>query len=252
MSGVWPNARALEPDGWRVDIEEVKKAFRPNTKFLVTNFPHNPTGTTIDKSTYWELIDLCHAHSATFIGDEVYHLLEHKPEYRLPPAVDADETAVSIGVISKAYALSGLRIGWITIKEPTMLQRLKDINGLATPCKPAPSELLATMALRAKDKVLTRSHRIIDQNLPLLDEFFDDYSDHFRWVRPKGASVGFPELIGMNVEKFTEEYAKKEHVMVWPGMVFNYPGNNFRISYGRTWIPEGLERLKHFADNYLK
>jgi len=133
-----------------------------------------------------------------------------------------------------------------------MLQRLKDINGLATPCKPAPSELLATMALRAKDKVLTRSHRIIDQNLPLLDEFFDDYSDHFRWVRPKGATVGFPELIGMNVEKFTEEYAKKEHVMVWPGMVFNYPGNNFRISYGRTWIPEGLERLKHFADNYLK
>jgi aspartate/methionine/tyrosine aminotransferase len=252
LSGADVTLVPLEPDGWRVNVEEVRKAFRPNTKFLVTNFPHNPTGTTIDKSTYLELIDLCHSNHATFIGDEVYHLLEHKPEYRLPLAVDADETAVSIGVVSKAYALSGLRIGWITIKEPTLLQRLKDINGLATPCKPAPSELLATMALRAKDKVLARSHRIIDQNLPLLDEFFDDYCKHFRWVRPKGATVGFPELIGMNVEKFTEEFAKKEHVLVWPGMVFNYPGNNFRISYGRTWMPEGLERLKHFADNYLK
>jgi aspartate/methionine/tyrosine aminotransferase len=56
----------------------------------------------------------------------------------------------------------------------------------------------------------------------------------------------------MNVEKFTEEYAKQEHVMVWPGMVFNYSGNNFRISYGRIWVPEGLSRLKHFADKNLK
>jgi aspartate/methionine/tyrosine aminotransferase len=68
--------------------------------------------------------------------------------------------------MSKAYALSGLRIGWITIKEPKLLQKLKDLNGLATPCKPAPSELLATIALRAKDKVLARSHKIIDDNLP--------------------------------------------------------------------------------------
>ena len=242
----------LEPDGWRVDVDKVRKAFRSNTKFLVTNFPHNPTGATVDRSTFKALIDLCHEKGATFVGDEVYHLLEHKPEYRLPPAVDADETAVSFGVMSKAYALSGLRIGWITIKEPTLLQKLKDLNGLATPCKPAPSELLATIALRARDKVLARSHRIIDKNLPLLDEFFEDYSDHFKWVRPKGATVGFPELNGMNVEKFTEEYAKQEHVMVWPGMVFNYPGNNFRISYGRSWVPEGLSRLKHFADKNLK
>jgi aspartate/methionine/tyrosine aminotransferase len=218
----------------------------------VTNFPHNPTGATIDKSTYRALIDVCHEKGVTFVGDEVYHLLEHKLEYRLPPAVDADEAAVSFGVMSKAYALSGLRIGWITIKEPKMLQKLKDLNGLATPCKPAPSEVLATIALRAKDKVLARSHKIIADNLPLLDEFFEDYSDHFRWVRPRGATVGFPELIGMNVEKFTEQYAKQEHVMVWPGMIFNYPGNNFRISYGRTWAPEGLRRLKHFADKNLK
>ena len=252
LAGAEVSLVPLESDGWRVDVDKVRKAFRPNTRFLVTNFPHNPTGATIDKSTYNALIDLCHEKGATFVGDEVYHLLEHKPEYRLPPAVDADETAVSFGVMSKAYALSGLRIGWITIKEPEMLKKLKDLNGLATPCKPAPSEVLATIALRAKDEVLTRSHKIIDDNLPLLDEFFEDYSDHFRWVRPKGATVGFPELIGMNVEKFTEEYAKQEHVIVWPGMVFNYPGNNFRISYGRTWVPEGLRRLKHFADKNLK
>jgi aspartate/methionine/tyrosine aminotransferase len=241
----------LEPDGWRVDVEKIQKAFRHNTKFLVTNFPHNPTGATIDRSIYNTLIEICNEHNVSLIGDEVYHLLEHKPEYRLAPAVEAHDSGVSIGVISKAYALSGLRIGWIAVKEPTILQKIKDLNGLAVPCKPAPSEVLATIALREKDKILARSHRIIDDNLPLLDEFFESYSDHFKWVRPRGATVGFPELIGMNVEKFTEEYAKREHVMVWPGMVFNYPGNNFRISYGRTWMPEGLRRLKHFADNYL-
>ena len=252
LAGAEVSLVPLEPDGWSVDVDKVSKALRPNTRFLVTNFPHNPTGATIDKSTYRALIDVCHEKGVTFVGDEVYHLLEHKPEYRLPPAVDADEAAVSFGVMSKAYALSGLRIGWITIKEPKMLQKLKDLNGLATPCKPAPSEVLATIALRAKDKVLARSHKIIADNLPLLDEFFEDYSDHFKWVRPRGATVGFPELIGMNVEKFTEQYAKQEHVMVWPGMIFNYPGNNFRISYGRTWAPEGLRRLKHFADKNLK
>ena len=242
----------MDANGWRVDVDAVTKAFRPNTRFLVTNFPHNPTGSTVDYPTYRALIDLCREKGATFIGDEVYHLLEHKPEYRLPPAVEMDDNAVSFGVMSKAYALSGLRIGWITVKEPGLLRRLDEMNGLATPCKPAPSELLATMALRAKDKVLARSHKIIDDNMPLMEEFFEDYGDYFKWVHPRGATVGFPELIGMNVEKFTEEYAKQEHVMVWPGMIFNYPGNNFRISYGRTWAPEGLRRLKHFADKNLK
>jgi aspartate/methionine/tyrosine aminotransferase len=154
LSGAEVSLVPLEPDGWRVDVDKVREAFRPNTRFLVTNFPHNPTGATIDRSTYKALIDLCKEKGVTFVGDKVYHLLEHKPEYRLPPAVDADETAVSFGVMSKAYALSGLRIGWITIKEQRLLQKLKDLNGLATPCKPAPSELLATIALRAKDKVL--------------------------------------------------------------------------------------------------
>jgi aspartate/methionine/tyrosine aminotransferase len=111
----------LEPEGWLVDVNKVRKAFRPNTKFLVTNFPHNPTGSTIDKSSYKTLIELCHEKGVTLVGDEVYHLLEHKKEYCLPPAFDVDETAVSFGVMSKAYALSGLRIGWITIKEPKLL-----------------------------------------------------------------------------------------------------------------------------------
>ncbi len=252
LAGAEVSLVPLDPNGWSVHVDEVAKAIRPNTKFLITNFPHNPTGSTVDHSTYKALIDLCRERGVTFVGDEVYNLLEHKSEYRLTPAVEADETAVSFGVMSKAYALSGLRIGWIAIREPTLLRKLDEMNGLATPCKPAPSELLATMALRAKDKILTRSHKIIDENLPLMDEFFEDYSDNFRWVHPKGATVGFPELIGMNVEKFTEEYAKQEHVMVWPGMVFNYPGNNFRISYGRTWVPEGLRRLRHFADRNLK
>jgi len=242
----------LESKGWQVDIEKVRQAFRPNTKFLVTNFPHNPTGTTIDHGTYKALIELCQDCGASLIGDEVYYMLEHKSEYRLPPAVEAQESGVSIGVMSKAYALSGLRIGWIAVKEPSLLQKIQDLSSLAVPCKPAPSEILATIALRKKEKILARSHEIIDSNLPLLDEFFEDYSDHFQWIRPKGATVAFPELIGMNVEKFTEEYAKKEHVLVWPGMVFDYPGNNFRISYGRTWMPEGLSRLKHFVDNYIK
>lgn len=252
LAGAEVSLVPLDPEDWSVHVDEVAKAIRPNTKFLVTNFPHNPTGSTVNHSTYKALIDLCRERGVTLVGDEVYNLLEHKPEYRLTPAVEADETAVSFGVMSKAYALSGLRIGWIAIREPTLLRKLDEMNGLATPCKPAPSELLATMALRAKDRILARSHRIIDDNLPLMEEFFEDYGDHFRWVHPKGATVGFPELIGMNVEKFTEEYAKQEHVMVWPGMVFNYPGNNFRISYGRTWVPEGLRRLRHFADRNLK
>jgi len=252
LAGAEVSLVPLDPDGWRVDVDKVAKAFRPNTKFLVTNFPPHPTGSTGDHSTYKALVALCKEKGATLVGDEVYHLLEHKPEYRLPPAVEADEAGVSFGVMSKAYALAGIRIGWIAVKEPKLLQKLDEMNGLATPCKPAPSELLATMALRAKDKVLARSHKIISDNMPLMEEFFEDYGDHFKWVHPKGATVGFPELIGMNVEKFTEEYAKQEHVMVWPGMVFNYPGNNFRISYGRTWAPEGLRRLKHFADKNLK
>jgi aspartate/methionine/tyrosine aminotransferase len=78
LSGAEVSLVPLESDGWRVDVDKVREAFRPNTRFLVTNFPHNLTGATIDRSTYKALIDLCNEKGVTFVGDEVYHLLEQK------------------------------------------------------------------------------------------------------------------------------------------------------------------------------
>ena len=109
------------------------------------------------------------------------------------------------------------------------------------------------MALRARDAVLARTHAIVGANLPLLDRFFAERSDRFSWVRPRAGSIGFPRLTaaGLTIDAFAEELVEAEGVLLLPGSRFGYPGDHFRIGFGRTDLPDALAGLERFADRRL-
>jgi aspartate/methionine/tyrosine aminotransferase len=120
------------------------------------------------------------------------------------------------------------------------LSALKDYT---TICNSAPSEILALIALRARDHILQRSRSIIAGNLARLDEFFARHAGRLDWTRPSAGSVGFPRLIGDDVNPFAAALAEREGVLLLPGSRFGYPGAHFRIGFGRVDMPDALVHL---------
>src|SRR4029077_16498061 len=115
---------------------------------------------------------------------------------RLPAGADAlPGLGISLGVMSKSFALAGLGIGWLATSDRALLARCAAFKDYTTICSSAPSEILALIAIRARDAVLGRSRSIVEANMVRLDRFFADHGDRFSWVRPRGGSIGFPRLL---------------------------------------------------------
>lgn len=243
----------LDPaHGWALDLAALRAAIRPATRLIVVNFPHNPTGALPDRAQFAAIVELARECGAWLLSDEVYRLLEYSPADRLPAAADCYERALSLGVMSKAFALAGLRIGWLATRDADLLRRLQAFKDYLTICNSAPSEILALIALRARGAILARSMAIIGANLPLVDDFFARRAGQFAWTRPRVGPIGFPRLLApLPIAQFAEELVAAEGVMLLPGTVYDDGENHFRLGFARRNLPEALARLDRFCDARL-
>lgn len=237
----------LDHRDWSLDIDAIESAMRPNTRIIVVNSPHSPTGAQITADQLSRLISIAEQHGALLFSDEVYRFLEHDAP-ALPAAADCSDRALSLGVMSKAFGLAGLRIGWVATRSRALHAGLARLKDYTTICNSAPSEILALIALRARETVLARTRSIVTANLELLDSFFSRNAERFQWIRPRAGTVGFPKLLGVDVDEFAAALVEQEGVLLLPGGQFGYPGNHFRLGYGRRDMKEGLARLESFAD----
>ena len=112
-----------------------------------------------------------------------------------------------------------------------------------TICNSAPSEFLATLALRNADRLLERNRQIAKANLDTLDDFFAGHSDRFAWYRPRAGSIAFPRLREGDIETFCHNLVSETGVLLLPGTLFDDNHNAFRIGFGRRNLPEALGRL---------
>jgi aspartate/methionine/tyrosine aminotransferase len=236
----------LSRDDWSLDVDAVAAAMRPNTRVIVINFPHSPTGAQIGGEQLARLVAISELHGAHLFSDEVYRFVEHDTP-TLPPAATMSERAISLGVMSKAFGLAGVRVGWIATRDAALRQRIAASKDYTSICNSAPSEVLSLIALRARDRVLARTRGIVAENLTLLDDFFARHRDRFSWIRPRAGTVCFPELRGGDIAQFAAELVEREGVLLLPGSQFSYPGNHFRLGYGRRDMADGLARLEAFA-----
>jgi aspartate/methionine/tyrosine aminotransferase len=243
-----------EANSWAIDLDLLRAQLTPATRLIVVNFPHNPTGMLADRATYDGLVELAADAGAHLLVDEVYRGLELDPADRLRAGADVTPRGISLGVMSKSFAMAGLRIGWLATHDRALLDRVARFKDYTTICSAAPSEVLAIIALRARDRVLERSRAIVATNLDRLDGFFDDWIDRFTWVRPKAGSIGFPRLTvpGVRIDDWAADLVESEGVLLLPGSQFGHPGNHFRLGFGRTDLSEGLDRLEAFARRTLR
>lgn len=235
-----------ESERWLPDPAVLRGLVRKNTRLIVVNLPHNPTGALPDGTAWNEIVAIARECGAWLLSDEVYRGLEHDPATRLPAAVDRYERSLSLGVMSKVWALAGLRIGWIACRDAELRHRMATRKDWTTICSSAPSEVLALMGLRARARILERNLGIIRGNLPHLDRFFERHGDRVQWVRPRVGCIGFPRLLGEPVDDFARKLVEAEGVLLLPGTTYGHAGNNFRLGFGRCNMIEALSRLDRF------
>jgi aspartate/methionine/tyrosine aminotransferase len=238
--------QAREENGWSLDLDELRHLMRTNTKAIILNTPHNPTGYLMSRADYEDLHKFANANKLLLFSDEVYRESEYDAAARLPAACDVDDYAISLGVTSKTYGLAGLRIGWVATKNKKIYEKMASLKDYTTICNSAPSEFLAEVGMRHRHKLIERNLNLINQNLTVIDDLFARRADLFSWIRPQAGSMAFPRYLGGDVEKFCDALVKNVGVLLLPGSVYDDSRNHFRLGLGRKNLPQAVEKLEEF------
>lgn len=239
---------------WRIDLEEVEAAIQDNTKYIVVNQPTNPAGTLMTAEEQARLIEMADRHGIYILSDEVYRLLEHSPYVQIPAMADVYKSGISVVTLSKPWGACGVTIGWAALQDLELRDKLTDIQYFGTACPSRASELLAIMTLRNSNEILKKNIAIINKNMALLDQFFEDYSEYFEWVRPNAGAVSFVKFKGpWDTDKLGLELAK-EGISIKPAYVFSDEVTEgvdfFRLGYGESKMGVALEKLKSFIERH--
>jgi aspartate/methionine/tyrosine aminotransferase len=148
--------------------------------------------------------------------------------------------------MSKTFGIAGLRIGRIATRNAHLFSELAAFKDYTTICNSAPSEFLATLALRKAAVIIDRNLRIIRKNLDHLDVFFESHADLLNWYRPKAGSIAFPTLLKGKINQFCTDLVEKAGVLLLPGTLYGKGFNSFRVGFGRKNVPESLRRLEKY------
>jgi aspartate/methionine/tyrosine aminotransferase len=229
---------------WSLDLDELERALRPNTRAVFVNFPHNPTGATFTAAEQQKLVDILRPRGILLFSDEVYRGIELEGAVRLPAACDVYENAISLGVLSKAYGLAGLRTGWIATRNADVLAKMAMQKDYTTICSPTVTEKLACIAIRHREAIIARNRDIVVGNWALARRFLERRSSHFEFVPPRGGTVIFPRAReGFDLKKFSAKLLERESVMLLGGEFFGMPERYFRLGLGRKNFPEVLATI---------
>ena len=240
-----------ESEGWYFNPKDIEKQIRPNTKLIIINFPHNPTGYLPSEVDFQRVIDIARDNQLYLFSDEMYRYLEHEPNLRLPSASDLYEKAISLSGLSKTFGLAGLRLGWLATKDNDLLDEMLSFKDYTTICSSAPSEVLGLIGLRHKEYLVSTNLKKIKQNLLLLDFFIKKNSSLFSWAKPNAGTIGFAKLNSTYSSlEFCERVVKEAGIMLVPSEMFDYGSNHIRLGFGRANLPLAIDCFQEYLQSH--
>jgi aspartate/methionine/tyrosine aminotransferase len=244
----WKLAEAPEPPdgpgGWQLDLAELEDLARPDTRLVVVNFPHNPTGYLPSHDEWRDLVQIVARAGAWLFSDEMYRGLEYEPAERITSGCDAYERGITLGGLSKTYGLPGLRSGWLALQDRPLRDRIQGWKDYTTICASAPSEALAQIALEVGEELAARSREIIRENLALVEPAFERWEGVFRWNRPRAGSVAFVGLRHQPAREFCDRLVAEQGVILLPSAGLGFGDGHVRFGFGRLGFPAALEQLE--------
>lgn len=236
---------AVESEGWAPSLVELRHLLRPNTRMIVTNFPHSPTGYVPDRGTLQELVGLADEAGALLVGDEIYRVLPLDGRPEEPSLADLSPRAVVANSLSKAFGLPGLRIGWLATQDAGIFDAVRRFRMYQNSFLSAPSEFLGTIALRHADTILAWNQAIARSNLALVEAFMARQAGRFSWVPPRGGVVAFPRWLGAGSTTALSDRLLLDHgLLLAPSAHFGGGERHVRIGFGTASTSASLGLLE--------
>jgi capreomycidine synthase len=243
------NVRAVSvigADGYHAEVDAVIDAIRPQTRAVVVNFPHNPTGVTISEPSLRRLVEAVEATDAYLVWDAAFaELALAGPE--LPDPAQWSDRVLTLGTLSKAYGFPGLRVGWC-IAPAAVLERTIGLHDATTLALSPLVELVASRILEAGDAFVAPRREAAARNLERVADWVSEIGDLVTWTRPAGGVSAFLRLEGVDDDElFCRRLAAEAGVLLVPGVAFEEPGH-VRLGFGgdETAVETGLDRLGAF------
>ncbi len=237
-------------NGFQVTAEMVEKAITPHTKALVLSYPNNPTGATMDRERLWEVAEVAVNYDLIVISDEIYSRLTYVGEHTCVPSLPGmRERTILLNGFSKAYAMTGWRIGYAAANAEFIAAMTK-IHQYTMLCAPVTAQMAALEALRNGRGSVEKMVEQYNYRRRLLLEAFREMG--LPCFEPRGAFYAFPDitLTGLSSEEFAHHLLLEEKVAVVPGSAFGEQGEGYvRCSYAASVqdLTEALRRMAAFV-----
>ena len=250
----------VEAEEWRFDPDRLEELLSRKTRLVIWNFPHNPTGALPSHEDYGRMLALAEEAGAWVFSDEMYRLLERSPGARLPAAVARYQRAISLSGMSKAFGLAGLRLGWVAAHDAGLLATMAGLKDYTTICAPAPSEVLALMALRNPQPILDAHGERVAANVEIAAGLFARQARIVSWIPPQAGTVCFPRLLDDPVASgtramtpsasaFCARVLSDTGVLLLPSTMYGYGDGHFRLGLGRKDFGTGLDVLEAYLQD---
>lgn len=244
-----------EENEFRLTANELKNAITNKTRILILPFPNNPTGAIMEQKDLEEIARVCIENDIYVMSDEIYGELSYKEKHvSIASIAGMKERTILINGFSKAYAMTGWRLGYACGPKEIIEQMVK-IHQYAIMCAPTTSQYSAVEALKKGDEDVRLMRESYNQRRRFLMNAFKEMG--LKCFEPYGAFYVFPCIkeFGMTSEEFAMKFLEEEHVAVVPGTAFGDSGEGFlRISYAYSIenLKKAMTCLKRFVEKLRK
>ncbi|MBP1584147.1 MAG: aminotransferase class I/II-fold pyridoxal phosphate-dependent enzyme [Lachnospiraceae bacterium] len=252
LAGAVPVIIDLKPENeFRLTAQEIEDAVTDKTKVIVLPFPNNPTGAIMEKSDLEAVAEVIVKHDLYVISDEIYGELTYKGKHiSIATMPGMQERTILINGFSKAYAMTGWRLGYACGPADIIAQMTK-IHQFAIMCAPTTSQYAAIEAIKNGDADIARMRESYNMRRRFLLNAFREMG--IECFEPYGAFYVFPCIkeFGMTSDEFATRFLKEEKVAAVPGTAFGNSGEGYlRISYAYSLerLEEAMKRFAHFVE----
>ena len=252
LAGATPVIINLKAENeFRLTAEELEEAITHKTKILILPYPNNPTGAIMGREDLEKIAKVVIEKDILLMSDEIYSALTYKGEHVSIAGIEGmKERTILINGFSKAYAMTGWRLGYACGPKEIIKQMTK-IHQFAIMCAPTVSQYAAVEALKHGDEDVKKMRQAYNQRRRFLMNAFREMG--LKCFEPYGAFYVFPCIkeFGMTSEEFATRFLEEEHVAAVPGTAFGESGEGFlRISYAYSLptLKTAMERLNHFVN----
>jgi aminotransferase len=244
-----------QANAFEVEAKDIEVRITDKTKAILIGYPANPTGAVMPRQKLLDIADLARRRNLTVISDEIYARLTYNGEHTCFASLPGVRgNTILLGGFSKAYAMTGWRIGYAVAPRPIIAAMTK-IHQYTIMSAPTPAQVAAIEALKTGEPDVLEMVEDYNRRRKIIVKGFNDIGLHC--FEPKGAFYAFPSVAvtGMNSEEFSEKLLMEEKVAVVPGAAFGQCGEGYvRCCYATSLadIEEALNRMGRFVQKYKK